>query len=63
MITFSKRPGDKIKFLVPNGIGREGVEWKAKSGKVVMVFPTHVVVNGGGKYGTPHVVDDNNFIS
>lgn len=63
MQNFRKLPGDKVKFLIPNGIGRNGVEWKEKTGRVVMVFPTHLVVNGGGRYGTPHVVDERNFLS
>ena len=57
-----KRPGDRITFLIPNGIGRNGVEWKKKSGRVVMTFPHHVVVNGGGRHGTPYVVSESNFI-
>ena len=62
-MTFANlKPQDLVTFLIPNGIGRYGVEWKKKSGRVVMTFESHVVVNGGGRYGTPHVVDDGNFV-
>ncbi len=57
------RPRDTVHFLIPNGIGRNGVEWKKKSGKAVICLKTHVVVNGGGKHGTPYVVDERNFLS
>ena len=56
------RPQDRITFLIPNGIGRNGQEYTTKTGRVVMVFPTHVVVNGGGRYGTPYVVTQENFV-
>ena len=63
-MTFNNlRPGQKVTFLIPNGCGRDGVEWKRKSGKIVMAFPTHVVVNGGGRYGTPYVVNERNFVA
>ena len=63
MNTFNNlRPGRRVTFLIPNGIGRNGQEWKEKTGRVVMAFPTHVVVNGGGRYGTPYVVNENNFL-
>lgn len=55
-------PRQLVTFHVPNGIGRHGVEWKEKTGRVVMTFPDRVVVNGGGRYGTPHVVNENNFV-
>jgi hypothetical protein len=61
-MTFNNlRVGQMISFLVPNGIGRHGVEWKKKKGRVVMAFASHVVCNGGGKHGTPHVVNERNF--
>lgn len=55
-------PRQLVTFHVPNGIGRHGVERKEKTGRVVMAFPHHVVVNGGGRYGTPHVVNESNFV-
>lgn len=57
------KPGQKVKFLAPYGIGRNGQEWAEKTGKVVIAFPTYVVVNGGGRQGTPYVVDSTNFLS
>ena len=50
----SLNPGDRVRFVLPHG--------GTKSGRVVMAFATHVVVNGGGRYGTPYVVDHNNVI-
>lgn len=59
----NKRHGDSVTFLIPNGLGRDGQEWKKKTGKVAMKFKTHLlVVNGGGRFGTPYVVDGNNFV-
>lgn len=58
------KPRDKVTFLIPNGTNRFGeITWKKKTGRVVMTFANHVVVNGGGRHGTPYVVDANNFIS
>jgi hypothetical protein len=57
------RPGDTVRFRVPNGIGRNGQEWKESQGKAVLCFSTHVVVNKGGRYGTPGVVNERNFVS
>lgn len=56
------RPRQLVTFLIPNGIGRHGVEYKEKTGRVVMTFPDRVVVNGGGRHGTPYVVTENNFV-
>ncbi len=63
MATFqSLKPGDRIRFLVPNGMGRHGQEWKPKTGRVVMAFASHVVINGGGRHGTSYVADERNFL-
>lgn len=56
------KPRQTITFLIPNGIGRNGVEYKEKTGKIAMAFNSHVVVNGGGKHGTPYVVNGENFL-
>lgn len=56
------RPGDRVTFLVPNGIGRDGVEWKEKSGRATLVFANHVVCNCGGRSGTPGVCDGTNYV-
>lgn len=58
----NKKPGNKVTFLVHAGIGRNGPERKPKTGKVVLAYPTHLVVNGGGRYGTPYVVNEKNFV-
>ena len=57
------KPGQKVKFLVPSGIGRDGQEYAIKTGKVVMIFPHHAVIDGGGRFGTPYVVTEDNFLS
>lgn len=56
--------GDRVRFLQPAGIGLKGQEWKERTATVqpLLVFEDHVVVNLGGKYGTPAVVDDSNYI-
>lgn len=46
-------PRDRVRFTTPHGNG--------KNGTVVISTPTHVVVNVGGRYGTPHVVNENNY--
>jgi hypothetical protein len=56
------RPGDRVTFLVPNGIGRNGHEWKAKSGRATLVFANHVVCNCGGRFGTPGVCNGTNYV-
>lgn len=57
-----KRPGDRVTFLRFAGLGRRGPEFKPAAGKVVMAFASHLVLNMGGRYGTPAVVDAKNFI-
>lgn len=56
------KPRCTVTFLIHGGIGRNGVEWKEKTGKVVMSGPAGWVVDGGGRYGTPYVVDEKNFV-
>lgn len=48
-------PRDRVRFTAPHG--------KAKNGTVVISLPTHVVVNCGGRHGTPQVVNENNYQS
>lgn len=57
------KPGDRVTALRPNGIGRNGPEWTRVTGRAVLCFPSHVVLNIGGRYGTPFVVSADNFIS
>ena len=60
--------GDRIRFLRRGGIGiRNGKtfqEYAPCTAKVqrLLTFPDHVVVNLGGKYGTPYVVDISNYL-
>jgi len=56
------KPGDKVVIRVPAGIGRNGQEWAERRGKVVMAFRSHLVLNGGGRHGTPLVATAENFV-
>jgi len=60
------RPHDRVTYLIPGGRNRDGsIDWVRHTGRVVMVKPSghdHLVVNGGGRYGTPHVVDHNTLL-
>ena len=63
MNTFNNiKPGDRVTFLRPNGRGRNGVEYKQASGRCVMSFEAHVVLNCGGRFGTPGVCDAGNYV-
>jgi hypothetical protein len=53
--------GDRVTILVPNGIGRHGVEYKQKTGRAVMRGPAGWVLNMGGAHGTPGVATVKNF--
>ena len=57
------RPGDRVTLAVHAGIGRNGPETKPKSGRCVMAFESHVVVNLGGRFGTPGVCTADNYIN
>lgn len=48
-------PGSTVHYSTPQG--------QRGKGRVVMSLPTHLVLNIGGRHGTPKVVDDNNYIS
>lgn len=66
----SVKVGDYVTILVPNGIGRNGQEWKPKTGRCVIVpnpildmgRPCSVVLDMGGRYGTPGVADEQNIV-
>ncbi len=55
------RPGEQVKYLAYAGMGLKGPEYKVKSGRAVMVFPDRIVLNGGGRHGTPVVVTAANY--
>jgi hypothetical protein len=57
------RPGDRVRLLVPNGIGRAGVEYKEVRGVAMIVGPDRVAVNLGGKFGRPGVVTAENYVA
>ncbi len=57
--------GDTVEFLRAGGLNLRGErEYSKAQGKAnrLLLFPSHVVLNIGGKYGTPQVVDENNFL-
>ena len=56
------RPGDLVTILVPNGIGRNGVEYKERTGRAVICSGDHVALNMGGRYGTPGVATVKNIV-
>lgn len=58
----SIRPGDRVTILVPNGFGRNGQEWKEKTGVARICSGTHVALNMGGRYGTPGVATPTNIV-
>jgi|CXWL01.1.fsa_nt_gi hypothetical protein len=57
------QPGDKVTILIYAGRGREGTEWKPKSGKAVMRGPYGWVLNMGGQHGTPGIADERNIVA
>lgn len=62
------RGGDRVAFWRHNGCklvdGKAVPDWIHWVGKVcpLLVFHDHVVVNLGGRYGQPAVVDASNYI-
>lgn len=60
--------GDRIRFIRRGGMairgGKATQEYKPCIAKVqpLLTFHDHVVVNLGGKYGTPYVVDISNYL-
>lgn len=57
------RVGSKVTILVYNGRGRNGPEWKEKTGKAVMHGPHGWVLNMGGQHGTPGIADSTNVVA
>lgn len=58
----SIRPGTKVTILVPAGIGRNGVEYKPRTGRAVMHGSYGWVLNMGGAHGTPAVATAENIV-
>lgn len=62
----SIRPGDRVTILISNGIGRNGIEWKEKTGRCVVApnggSQINAVLNMGGPHGTPGVAADRNLV-
>lgn len=59
------RAGQAVTFWMAGGLSIKGREYSKRTARVqrFLVFADHVVVNLGGRHGTPYVVDDSNFIS
>jgi len=55
-------PGDRVTILVPAGRGRQGVEYRERTGRVVLRGPAGWVLNLGGKHGTPGIATPENFV-
>lgn len=45
---------DRVWIRTPQG--------QTRSGRVVMRFPTHLVLDGGGRHGTPLVATEENIV-
>lgn len=56
------RVGDEVTIWTPNGIGRNGQEWKEATGRAVMRGPAGWVLNMGGRHGTPKIASKENII-
>lgn len=73
IMTFNKptlgraRPGDLVTGRFPNGKsirrGRVVQDYKNRSGRVVLAYPDRLVLNMGGRYGTPGLVFADTLIS
>lgn len=55
------RPGQMVRYQAYAGMGLKGPEYRVKSARAVMVFPDRIVLNGGGRHGTPVVVTAANY--
>lgn len=51
------RRGDRVTFTDRFGHYRTG------RAQALLLFPDHVVLNMGGRHGTPQVVDASNYVS
>jgi hypothetical protein len=63
MMTFDDiRPGDRVTFNAYAGRGRNGPEYRPRTGRAVMLGPCGWVLNLGGRHGTPGIVTRDSFI-
>lgn len=56
------RVGSKVTILLPAGRGRDGIEYKERTGRAVLSGPHGWVLNMGGRYGTPAVATHANIV-
>lgn len=61
-------PGDRVTILVPAGFGRNGQEWKERTGRAVIVTHrgtphAYAALNMGGRYGTPGLATSENTVA
>lgn len=56
------KAGDRVTVLVANGCGRNGVEWKERTGRAVFRSEYGWALNMGGAHGTPGVANGENFV-
>jgi hypothetical protein len=54
--------GDRVTIRIPNGIGRNGTEYRTVTGRAVMRGPHGWVLNIGGAHGTPKVASSDNIV-
>jgi hypothetical protein len=57
------RANDRVTIRRRQPCWPEG-EYQESTGKVnpLLMFPTHVIINTGGKYGTPAIADNGNIV-
>lgn len=53
------RQGDRVTITLPE---RRGIPAQQRTGRVIMKFDTHLVLNLGGRHGTPGIADDRNTV-
>lgn len=62
------KAGDRVTFMANSGLrlvnGKAIPERRQMQGRAcaLLLFAGHVVVNTGGRHGTPHVVDAGNYV-
>ena len=60
------RPGDRVVVRLPAGLairgGKAVQEYAERTGKVILTFPDRLILNMGGRYGTPAVATTDNIV-